>query len=148
MNSRRSISLLAPPAYNCCGGLLTSPRKFINEIAPVSSCRRPTRRQRKHYCAQTPPSRRFCSVSGAAPTLISRLHSGSTWSYSSPGSILGPYTYTSTLADVSDTGFYRQRLTSLGGGTSSSVKWNCQDGNPARQLDSGSDSSERIDLPK
>ena len=65
--------------------------------------------------------------------------SGSTWSYSSRGSVLGPYTYTSTVADVSDTGFTVNDLTSLGGGTSSLVKWNCQDGNLAA-LDSGSDS--------
>jgi len=63
--------------------------------------------------------------------------SGTTWSYSSTGSVLGPYTDTWTISDVSDTGFSTAILYSTG--LNSTIKWNCQDGNLAA-LDSGSDS--------
>jgi hypothetical protein len=88
--------------------------------------------------ATNPPATNL-PASGGCTNAYFPTSSGSTWSYSSRGSVLGPYTYTSTVADVSDTGFTVNVLTSLAGGTSSSVKWNCQDGNLAA-LDSGADS--------
>ena len=67
------------------------------------------------------------------------VSSGTAWSYSSTGGVLGDYTYGWTVADVSDTGFTTNDQSSLGTGTTSSVKWNCQGGNLAA-LDSGANS--------
>ncbi len=78
-------------------------------------------------------------ASGGCSNTYFPTSSGSTWSYSSRGSALGPYTYTNTVADVSDTGFTVNMLSSLAQGTNSSVKWNCQNGNLAA-LDAGAGS--------
>jgi hypothetical protein len=62
---------------------------------------------------------------------------GTNWAYSSSGSTLGAYTYTWTVADVSNTGFTTNNQYSTG--VSTSIKWNCQNGNLAA-LDAGSTS--------
>ena len=76
------------------------------------------------------------SAGGGCANAYFPTSSGTTWSYSSRGSVLGDYTFTRTVADVSATGFTMNDLTSLAAGTSSSVKWNCQNGNLAA-LDAG-----------
>jgi hypothetical protein len=78
-------------------------------------------------------------ASGGCANAYFPISVGSTWTYSSQGSVLGPYTYTSSVADVSDTGFTINMLSSLASGSSSSVKWNCQNGNLAA-LDAGAGS--------
>jgi hypothetical protein len=78
-------------------------------------------------------------ASGGCANAYFPTSSGSSWSYSSRGSVLGDYTFTRTVADVSDSGFTMNDLTSLAAGTSSAVKWNCQNGNLAA-LDSGAGS--------
>jgi hypothetical protein len=79
------------------------------------------------------------SASGECTNDYFPVSSGTTWSYSSGGGVLGDYTYSWTVADVSDAGFTTNDQSSLGTGTTSSVKWNCQGGNLAA-LDSGSNS--------
>jgi hypothetical protein len=79
------------------------------------------------------------SASGGCTNDYFPVSSGTTWSYSSSGGVLGAYTYSWMVADVSDAGFTTNAQSSLGTGTTSSIKWNCQDGNLAA-LDSGSNS--------
>jgi hypothetical protein len=62
---------------------------------------------------------------------------GTNWAYASSGSTLGAYTYTWTVADVSNAGFTTNNQYSTG--VSASIKWNCQNGNLAA-LDAGSTS--------
>ena len=77
------------------------------------------------------------AVSGGCANTYFPVPSGANWAYSSTGGALGAFTYTWTVAAVSDTGFTTDIQSSLG--ANSTVKWNCQDGNLAA-LDGGSGS--------
>jgi hypothetical protein len=124
MNPRRSQlivgSLLLIFVVAACS-FSTASKPAANTGAPAAATNPP---------ATNPPA------SGGCTNAYFPTTSGSNWSYSSRGSVLGDYTFTRTEADVSDSAFTMNDLTSLGGGTSSSVKWNCQNGNLAA-LDSG-----------
>ena len=122
MNSRRSQLIV--------GSLLLI---FVVAACSFSSAGKPGANTGGPAAAANPPA------SGGCTNAYYPTSSGTSWSYSSRGSVLGPYTYTSTVADVSDGGFTVNNLSSLGGGTSSSVKWNCQNGNLAA-LDAGAGS--------
>jgi hypothetical protein len=122
MNSQRS-QLVA-------GSLLLI---FVVAACSFSPASKPAANTGAPAAASNPPA------SGGCTNAYFPTTSGTSWSYSSRGSVLGDYTFTRKVADVSDSGFTINDLTSLGGGTSSSVKWNCQNGNLAA-LDSGAGS--------
>jgi hypothetical protein len=131
MNSRRSHLII--------GSLLLI---FVVAACSFSSASQPVANTANPLATPAPatnPPATIPPASGGCTNAYFPTSSGSTWSYSSAGSALGPYTYTSTVSDVSDTGFTVNDLTTLGTGTSSSVKWNCQNGNLAA-LDSGAGS--------
>jgi hypothetical protein len=79
------------------------------------------------------------SGSGNCANAYFPVSTGNSWSYSSTGGALGTYTYTMTVADVSDNVFTTTEVSSLGTGTASIVKWKCKDGKLAA-LDAGSNS--------
>ncbi len=79
------------------------------------------------------------SGSGGCANTYFPVSTGTNWSYSSTGGALGAYTYTMTVADVSNNGFTTSEQSSLGTGTASIVKWKCKDGKLAA-LDAGSNS--------
>ena len=86
--------------------------------------------------AANPP---VSTAKGACVNAYFPVSPGNSWSYTSTGGTLGAYTYTRTVSDVGDAGFTTSDLYSLGSGTSSDVKWKCQDGKLAA-LDAGSSS--------
>ena len=77
------------------------------------------------------------SSGGGCTNAYFPVSTGTNWAYSSSGSILGAYTYTWTVSDVGNAGFTTNNQYSTG--VSSSIKWNCQNGNLAA-LDAGSTS--------
>ena len=77
------------------------------------------------------------AASGGCTNAYFPVTSGNNWSYSSSGNVLGAYTYTWTVTDVSDTGFTTSNQYSSG--VNATIKWNCQNGNLA-ELDAGSNS--------
>ncbi len=79
------------------------------------------------------------SGSGGCANAYFPVSSGNNWSYSSTGSVLGAYTYTWTITDLSNTGFTTNDQSSLGTGTTAIIKWKCQDGKIAA-LDAGASS--------
>jgi hypothetical protein len=52
--------------------------------------------------------------------------SGAAWTYASSGSVAGDYSYTQSIAGVSDTGF---TVNGKYGDVSTTVTWRCKDGN-------------------
>ena len=132
MNSHRShlivASLLLILVVAACSFSSTS-NPAASTVAPAVATNPPA----SVATATNPPANGGCT-NPFFPT-----SSGSAWTYSSQGGALGAYTFTRTVADVSDSGFTLNDQTSLANGTSTSVKWNCQNGNLAA-LDAGSGS--------
>ena len=77
------------------------------------------------------------SAAGGCANAYFPVSSGNSWSYASSGNNLGAYTYTWTVASVSDTGFSTRDQYSTG--VNAVIKWKCHDGNLAA-LDAGSNS--------
>jgi hypothetical protein len=87
--------------------------------------------------AAEPTASALASASGGCTNAYFPVISGASWSYSSQGGTLGAYTFTRTTTPVSDKSFTINSQSSKGG--SSSIAWNCQDGN-LTALDAGAES--------
>ena len=132
MNSRRfylivsSLLLLAFMAA-CGASPAGSSTKYSATNPPISAT------------TATHPPVSASSGMGGCTNAYFPVSSGNSWSYSSSGGVLGPYTYTRTVTDASDAGFTTSNLSSLGTGTTANTKWKCKDGRLAA-LEAGSNS--------